>query len=196
MIKICNNSWPKVKSITTQASEFISEMLDIYGYAPLDELRDEVPDELTIAIKDTPCMGNKYEGYEFMKEVIRPDILYVTDTAKAMQDALALLKEKRDIRAVSRKEVDQAYLRWVDRTYGDAPLAEVAKKKILPDLENMFKAQGVFLSPPPHTDRRDYICWSHANLNHFLVYDGRLRIQRDNILYKAKLEMGGDGMSN
>lgn len=41
------------------------------------------------------------------------------------------------------------------------------------------------MSKPPLTDRRDYICWSHAMLKHFVVYDGRLRVQHENIEFKA-----------
>jgi len=187
--KLESKCWPKVKSIRTQASDFIKEMLDTYGYAPLDELQDDTPplEDLKSSTKKKPATLQS-ENYKAMVDLIRPDILYVTDSNKDLKAALALLKEKRDIRAVSRKEIDQAYLRWVDRTYGDmAPLVPV-KKKVLPDMENMFDAKGIFLQSPPHTDRRDYICWSHANLKHFLIYDGRLRIQHDNILYKAQME--------
>lgn len=110
-----------------------------------------------------------------------------------MAQALALLKEKRDIRAVSRKEIDQAYLRWVNRTYGAVAPSSPVKKKVLPDVENIFTARRVFLlESPPQTDRRDYICWSHVNMKHFEIYDGRLRIQHDNIQYKAKLEMNNE----
>lgn len=81
-------------------------MLDIYGYAPLDELRDEDTTELEeIVTRDSNIEEISDESYLFMKNGIRPDILYVTDTATEIQEALALYNEKRDIRAVSRKEI-------------------------------------------------------------------------------------------
>jgi hypothetical protein len=95
-----------VKNFDSQASDFILEMLDIYGYAPLDELRDENSNEITEVAKEINFDGVD-ESYDFMKDGIRPDILYVTDTAKEVQEALALLEEKRDIRAVSRKEIGE-----------------------------------------------------------------------------------------
>jgi hypothetical protein len=64
------------------------------------------------------------------------------------------------------------------------------KKRVLGlDNDDLFKAHGVFMSRPPTTDRRDYICWSHATLKHFIVYDGRLRIQHENIDFKVALTM-------
>ena len=96
-------SWPKIKSIETQASDFLQEMMDTYGYAPLDELRDDSPEELISDI--TEKNTKKFNNYDLMKEWIRPDILYVTDSSKEMQEMVALLKEKRDIRATTRKEI-------------------------------------------------------------------------------------------
>lgn len=88
-------------------------MLDIYGYAPLDELRDgNMNDTDDVLVKKNKDDVNLNEGerdgdasYTYMKDGIRPDILYVTDTAAEIQEALALQNEKRDIRAVSRKEI-------------------------------------------------------------------------------------------
>lgn len=169
-------------SLISQASDFVLEMLDLYGYSPLDELRDEASaDAFGEAAKSHIKSGSIDDSYDFMREVIRPDIQYVTESTRNMQEALALIKEKRDIRAVSRKEIDQSYLLWVDRTYGDILLPEPVKKKVLPDMDNLFSARGVFVSAPPNTDRRDYICWSHATLKHFVVYDGRLRVQHHNV---------------
>jgi hypothetical protein len=96
-----------VRNFDSQASEFLLEMLDIYGYAPLDELRDGDANE--IAAKELDFKGDD-DSYNFMKDGIRPDILYVTDNTKEIQEALALLNEKRDIRAVSRKEIGKKSL--------------------------------------------------------------------------------------
>ena len=99
-------SWPKVKNFDSKASDFVLEMLDIYGYEPLDELRDGNSNEsveLATDMNEDEDRGD--ESYNYMKNGIRPDILYVTDTAAEIQEALALQNEKRDIRAVSRKEI-------------------------------------------------------------------------------------------
>ena len=77
----------------------------------------------------------------------------------------------------------------MNRTYGDVVAPPPEKKRVLGlvDGDNLpiFETRGVFVSKPPTTDRRDYICWSHATLKHFVVYDGRLRVQHDNIQHKA-----------
>lgn len=86
-------------------------------------------------------------------------------------------------------------MQWVERTYGDAVPPPPEKKRVLGlfNGDNMFETRGVFMSKPPTTDRRDYICWSHATLKHFIVYDGRLRIQHENIQFKASAAAEGTG---
>ena len=76
-----------------------------------------------------------------------------------------------------------SYLQWVERTYGDQPPADVEHKKFRThdNINNLFQMRGIFLAKAPSTDRRDYICWSHVAIKHFLIYDGRLRIQNKNI---------------
>ena len=103
-----------MSKIGTQASDFVSEMLNTFSYAPLDELRDETPNDIVELEKEIDYHEKtnflQSESYNFMKEPIRHDIMYVNDSMQDMKEILTLLSEKKDLRVVTRKEIGEATL--------------------------------------------------------------------------------------
>lgn len=181
--KLASKSWPKLSKIGTQASDFVSEMLNTFSYAPLDELRDETPNDIAELEKEIDYHEKtnflQSESYNFMKEPIRHDIMYVNDSMQDMKEILTLLSEKKDLRVVTRKEIELSYLRWVDRTFGTDSLSKTST-------DGISVPSGSYLPASPNTDRRDFIFWCHGVQKHFMVYDGRLRVRHGDIAKESQ----------